>query len=77
MIKNLTEMKIGDSGIVKELQGGMGFTERIRGMGIYPGKKIKKTGAHFWRGPVTVVVDSFQVAIGYGMASRVIVELEG
>ncbi len=76
MIVNLIDMKRGETGVVAELQGGFGFTTRIQSMGIRIGKKIKKTGAHFWRGPQTVLVDNFQVAIGHGMASKIFVEVE-
>jgi len=46
-----------------------------RALGIRPGKRITKVGSMFMRGPVTVQLDSTQVAIGFGMANKVIVEL--
>ena len=76
MIVSLIDMKRGETGVIVELQGGFGFTTRIQSMGVRIGKRIKKTGAHFWRGPQTVLVDNFQVAIGYGMATRIFVEVE-
>lgn len=69
-------MKLGETGVVMELQGGFGFIERIQNMGIRVGKEIKKTGAHFWKGPQTILVDNFRVAIGYGMAARILVEVK-
>ena len=69
-------MKPGERGVVVNLEGGYGFTERVQSMGIRVGKEIKKTGAHFWRGPQTVLVDNFQVAIGFGMASKIFVEVK-
>ena len=73
---NLNDMKPGETGVVVSIEGGWGMTGRVQSMGIRIGKKIKKTGAHFWRGPQTVIVDNFQVAIGHGMASRIFVEVE-
>jgi len=47
--------------------------DRLNGLGIVPGKKVTKTSAMLMRGPVTVEVDRAEVAIGFGMASRIIV----
>ena len=76
MVVNLIDMKPGETGVIVDMQGGFGMINRVQSMGIRIGKKIKKTGAHFWRGPQTVMVDNFQVAIGYGMATRIFVEVE-
>ena len=76
MILTLTEMKLGQVGIVCDVKGGLGATERIRSMGIRIGKKIKKTGSNFGRGPQTVLIDNYKVAIGYGMATKIMVEVE-
>jgi ferrous iron transport protein A len=76
MIVSLTEMKTGETGVVVEIQGGFNMMSRVQNMGIRMGKKIKKTGAHFWRGPQTILVDKFKVAIGYGMATRIFVEVD-
>ncbi len=71
----LRQMKAGQSGIVAQIQGGHGLINRLSALGIRPGKKITKVGSMFMRGPVTVQLDSTQVAIGFGMANKVIVEL--
>jgi len=46
------------------------------GLGIMPGKIVTKVSSVFMRGPVVIVVDRVQVAIGFGMASRIIVALD-
>ena len=71
----LTRLKIGQSGVVVQIQGGLGLVSRLSAIGIRPGKKITKVSAMLMRGPVTVHVDRAQVAIGFGMARRIIVEL--
>ena len=68
-------MQAGQSGKVAQIQGGHGLINRLSALGIRPGKKITKVGSMFMRGPVTVQLDSTQVAIGFGMANKVIVEL--
>lgn len=70
----LTQMRTGQKGTVVEVQGGHGMAGRLSAMGIRPGKKITKIGSMFMRGPVTVQVDRTQVAIGFGMAKKIIVE---
>ena len=76
MVLNLTELKSGQTGTVIDMQGGAGFIRRLESMGIRPGKKITKISAQFFRGPQIVKVDNLQIAIGFGMARRILVLLE-
>ena len=75
MVINLTEMKPGQSGNVAELKGGSQFIEKLGQIGLRKGKKVKKISSVFRRGPVTVCIDNYQLAIGYGKAVRVLVEV--
>lgn len=77
MVINLTEMKPGQSGVIVELKGGFQFTERLGQLGLRKGKKVKKVSSVFKRSPVIVCIDKYQVAIGYGKAVRVLVEVTG
>ena len=76
MIIDLTKMNPGEAGIIQELQGGEHFTKKIQSMGIRPGKRIKKVSSHFWCGPQTVEVDNSCLAIGFGMAKKILVQVE-
>ena len=71
----LAKMHSGQSGKVVEIQGGLGMIERLNAIGITVGKKLFKLSAMFPRGPVTVEVDRAQVAIGFNMANRILLEL--
>lgn len=73
----LTQMEVGQKGTVIEIAGGYHVTRRLEALGIRAGKTIVKAGAHFWRGPVTVRVGGSIIAIGFGMAGKVLVEVEG
>ncbi|MBN2097735.1 MAG: ferrous iron transport protein A [Candidatus Omnitrophica bacterium] len=73
---DLTKIKPGASGTVVSLQGGRGFTLRLTNLGIRPGVKITKLNAHFWRGPITVRLGRANLALGFGMASKIMVELD-
>jgi len=70
----LIQMERGQSGTVLQLQGGRGLVNRLNALGILPGKKITKVSAMLMRGPVTIEVDRAQIAIGFGMARKIIVK---
>jgi ferrous iron transport protein A len=70
----LAQLKSGQSGTVVDILGGHRMLDRLNSLGIIPGKKITKTSAMLMRGPVTVEVDRVEVAIGFGMASKVMVK---
>jgi len=72
----LARMQIGQSGVVVQIQGGHRLINRLNSLGIRPGKRVIKVSSMFMRGPVTIEVDRAQVAIGFGMANRIIVELD-
>ena len=55
---------------------GPGFARRLEALGIRPGKKVTKVGSTFFRGPITIRVDNAQVAIGFRMANRILVEVD-
>ena len=61
-------------GIVKRLEGGYGFQRKISSLGIRIGKRIKIISSQPFRGPLVVEVDSMRIAIGGGMANKIIIE---
>ena len=71
----LRQMQTGQRGIVFQIQGGRGLINRLSALGIRPGQRITKVGSTFMRGPVTIQVGNAQVAIGFGMANKIIVGL--
>ena len=75
-ILSLTQMSSGKSGVVVELRGGAGLTRRLEAMGIRIGYRIRKISSQFMRGPVTIKVGQVSLALGYGMAGKVMVELD-
>jgi len=62
--------------VVVEIRGGFGMITRLNAMGIVPGKRIVKINSMIARGPITVEADRVQIAIGFGMAKRIIVALD-
>jgi ferrous iron transport protein A len=73
---NLSQMYPGLSGKVVKIDGGVGLVSRLSAMGIRPGRKITKLSSMLMRGPVTVQQGSTRLAIGFGMARKILVEIE-
>ncbi|MEO0225366.1 MAG: FeoA family protein [candidate division WOR-3 bacterium] len=72
----LTKMDSGSEGTVVEIYGGQGLKKKLEVLGIRPGVKITKVSSLIMRGPVIIKVGNTRVALGFGMASRILVESE-
>jgi len=72
----LSEMRTGQTGTVIGVLGGRGLIQRLDALGIRPGRKITKVSSALFRGPVMLRVNSAQVAVGYGMARKIIIEVD-
>ncbi len=72
----LRQMQVGQSGTVVQVAGGRGRMTRLNALGIRPGRRITKVSSMFMRGPVTVRMGQTQIAIGFGMANRILVEVD-
>ena len=72
----LAEMRTGQTGTVVEVLGGHGFIRRLDALGVRPGKKVTKVSSTLFRGPVILRVDNAQVAVGFGMARKIIIDVQ-
>lgn len=72
----LAQMEGGQTGVVVQILGGHGLSRRLEALGVRPGKKITKISTMLLRGPVTLQADNTQVALGFGMAKKIVVEVE-
>jgi ferrous iron transport protein A len=59
---------------VVDIQGGPGIRQRLSQMGIHPGDMITMLRYGALRGPILIEVHGSQVALGRGIASRILVE---
>lgn len=73
---SLLHLKANHKGRVSDIQGGAGLQHRLMSMGLYVGKEITKLSYIGLRGPVVIKVGRSVLALGHGMASKVIVEAE-
>jgi ferrous iron transport protein A len=67
----LEAMRGGGRGVVVRVRGGRGVVRKLEAMGLRPGKEVRKLGTQFMAGPVTVLIDGRQVAMGRGIARKI------
>jgi ferrous iron transport protein A len=70
----LSSMQSGSKGVIAKIEGGHGLINRLNALGIRPNKRITKISSMMMRGPVTINMDGMQLALGFGMAKRVIIK---
>jgi len=85
---HLTELRDGEKGIITSIKAshgrghggwragrGWGLKKRLEDMGLTPGTKIAVVKSAPFRGPLEVYVRGSRLAIGRGMAERILVEV--
>ena len=73
---SLVNLKPNHKGKVSEISGGLGLQNRLMSMGLYVGKEITKLSYVGLRGPVVIRVGRSVLALGHGMATKIIIETE-
>ena len=68
----IAKLATGESGIVKSYTGGRGMLGRCLSMGFTPGSLVKML-KNFGSGPVLVKVHDTEVALGRGIAEKIVV----
>ncbi len=74
MSTTLSELGRGKTAKISSIVGGFGLRRRISTLGIRAGKIVKVVSSQPFKGPIVVDVDDMRIAIGRGMADKVIVE---
>jgi len=69
----LTELGKGNLGVIVQIRGGHGFHRKMACLGLRVGKTVRNMTA-IRGGPIVIEVEGTQIAIGRGMASKVLVE---
>ncbi len=72
---SLARMRSGQKGRIVEIDGGCGLARKLEALGIRTGNEITKLSEQLMRGPVLLQHNNTQAAIGFGMASKVFVEV--
>lgn len=68
----LAFLPAGRRGVVKEVLGGFGFRRRLAEMGLVKGAVVRVIRND--RGPLIIALGEARLALGFGMAQKVIVQ---
>jgi ferrous iron transport protein A len=74
MVKKLDQVYENGKAKVVDIRGGIGLRQRLGQMGVHPGDVITLLRYGALGGPILIEVHGSQVALGRGIASKVIVE---
>jgi ferrous iron transport protein A len=74
--KPLAELKPGEIAEIVALNGGDEFQSRLRAMGLAEGQTVRKLSRIRWGGPIVLLVNRAQVAVGRGMAKKITVRVK-
>lgn len=73
---SLIQLKPNHKGKVSEILGGTNLQNRLMNMGVYAGKEITKLSHIGLRGPVVIRAGRSILALGHGVAAKIIIETE-
>ncbi|MBN3040035.1 MAG: ferrous iron transport protein A [Candidatus Omnitrophica bacterium] len=75
MIISIAQLKDGQDAKVISVCGGINCRRRLESLGLREGTHIKKIKGLFNHGPVIIKAGHTQIALGKGLAQKVMVEL--
>lgn len=70
----LIDLAEGEKGVIVKALGGFGLVRRLADMGLTPGVEVKLVRKGSFSGPVEIEVRGVTLALGCGVASRVLVK---
>lgn len=71
---SLIHARANHKGKVVEISGGGNLQDKLMNMGVYKGKEVTKLSHIGLRGPVVIKAGRTILALGHGVAAKVIVE---
>jgi ferrous iron transport protein A len=71
----LIQVKTGQTVKIKHFEGGANFEHKLRQLGLVPGDNARVLRHAPLGGPILVEVGGRSIALGRGVASRVVVEV--
>ncbi len=71
----LSALHAGQSGKVLEITGGWSLRRRLNQIGIHVGDRLQVVRGAVFGGPVLIRIHFCDIALGRGMAQRIIVEV--
>lgn len=74
--KSALELAPGEEGEIVSLGGGEGFRTRLRALGLAEGQRVRNVSKIGWGGPIILLVNRAQVALGRGIARKILVRVD-
>jgi len=74
--KTAAELAPGEEGAIVSLSGGPGAQSRLRALGLAEGQRVRNVSRIAWGGPIILLVNRAQVAVGRGMARKIVVRVK-
>ena len=75
MVKSLVSVKVGSKVIIRQIEGGKGAKSKLAGLGIIEGLEVVLKSKPSNNGPVVISIDNNDLVIGWGIASKIKVEV--
>jgi len=72
-VSTLLSMRENETAQITEIQGGQQLETKLKAMGLYKGRNIIKRSPADSKGPSIVEVIGTSLAVGQGMAAKIIV----
>ncbi len=76
MITALKDMAEGQQGEIVNYEGGLNFRLKLQDLGLHKGNNIKIKRNGKFSGPVLVEVMGREIALGRGIAEKVLIEVD-
>ncbi len=73
---SLAQLKAGNKAKVLDILGGGGLEKKLMNMGVYKGKEVSKLSHIGLRGPVVIKVGRTILALGHGIAEKILLNQE-
>ena len=72
ILRPLSTLRVGEQGVVRRIEGGLGVRKKLADLGIIPGKTIDIVHGR-GQGPRVVIVDETRVMLGRGLLHKILV----
>ena len=74
-VMSLLHLRVGMKGVIARIDGGRGACKRLNELGLIPGTQIEMVN-NIHNGPVMIKVKGSKLAIGRGLAKKVLIVFE-
>ena len=71
---SIIDLENGQQGKIVDIQGGPGIKRKLGNMGIRVGAKVRNLSGHFMKGPIVVQSGRTQIAMGQGLAGKIVIQ---